>query len=467
MKNALFLLFLINFTAFSQQPSPDSLRKDIERSLHYLAQNQTTQTIEGQQYAGEWTAYMQMKGFFFLLGTKNRYRDSNCFTMAGIHNILAEMYLTDTTQKHILPMLQKVYPEILSYGTPTPLGYEFNFWKKLPPRRDLRWGKEPNPVPLVRRPTTFLLEERFINNAANVANDADDTALGNLAIWYHQKIFGKIDSISPVRYSVFDQYLDKNRQNRHWYNYMYHGYKKSGAYMTWLAQESTFENWRFHKTVMHNLVFFLPFSVCYPHPYVPYIPWGTNDVDVVVNANVLTYLTKKGSLNKSKGSKAAHQLIEKHTKRGRWNRMGIYYPNRYHFHFAVGRALAAGDTALKNSTKLLLAHLQKSQKSDGSYESWKHVNKRDVLQSTTYALLAMLYLKESGLDVPQESINRAIAFIDSQKKIEQNQAYWTGGVFFSGGTVVRNILYFTSDAYTTALVAMAYQKYHKLYFSPN
>jgi hypothetical protein len=199
--------------------------------------------------------------------------------------------------------------------------------------------------------------------------------------------------------------------------------------------------------------------VCYPHPYVPYIPWGTNDVDVVVNANVLTYLAKKGSLNNSKGSKAAHQLIEKHTKRGRWNRMGIYYPNRYHFHFAVGRALAAGDTALKNSAKLLLAHLQKSQKPNGSYESWKHVNKRDILQSSTYALLAMLYLKESGMDVPQESISRAISFIDAQKKTEQNQAYWTGGVFFSGGTVVRNILYFTSDAYTTALVAMAYQKY--------
>jgi hypothetical protein len=347
----------------------------------------------------------------------------------------------------------------LSYGTPTPLGYEFNFWKKLPPRRDLRWGKEPNPVPLVRRPTTFLLEERFINNAANVANDADDTALGNLAIWYHQKIFGKKDSINLIKHTIFDQYLDKNRHNRNWYNYMYHGFKKSGAYMTWLAPESTYENWRFHKTVLNNLIFFLPLSVCYPHPYVPYIPWGTNDVDVVVNANVLTYLAKKGSLDKSIGSKAAHLFIKKHIKRGRWNRMGVYYPNRYHFHFAVGRALAAGDTALNYSAKLLLAHLQKSQKSDGSYESWKHVNKRYVLQSTTYAVLAMLYLKESGLDVPQESIKRAITFIDSEKKIEQNQVSWTGGVFFSGGTIVRNILYFTSDAYTTALVAMAYQKY--------
>jgi hypothetical protein len=191
-------------------------------------------------------------------------------------------------------------------------------------------------------------------------------------------------------------------------------------------------------------------------------PWGTNDVDVVVNANVLTYLTKKGSLNKSEGSEAAHKLIEKHTKRGRWNRMGIYYPNRYHFHFAVGRALAAGDTALRSSAKLLLNHLAKTQNADGSYQSWKHVNTRDILQSTTYAVLSMLYLKESGLDVPQKLINKAIFYLNSQKKIKQNQVFWTGGVFFSGGTVVRNMLYFTSDAYTTALVAIAYQKYLRL-----
>ncbi|AFK02965.1 hypothetical protein Emtol_1823 [Emticicia oligotrophica DSM 17448] len=462
MRYALFLLLLIKISAFSQQPSPDSLRKDIERSLNYLTQHQTTQTIEGKQYAGEWEAFMQMKGFFFFLGVKNQYRDSNCFTMAGIHNILAEMYLADTTQKQILPMLAKVYPEVLSYATPTPIGLQFNFWKKLPPRRDLSWGKEPNPIPLVRRPTNFILGERFINNAANVANDADDTALGNLAIWYHQKIFGK-DSNQTIKHSIFDRYLDQNRQNRHWYNYLYHGFKKSGAYMTWLAQESTFENWRFHKTVLHNLVFFLPFSVCYPHPYIPYIPWGTNDVDVVVNANVLTYLTKKGTLNQSKGHEAAHKLIAKHTKRGHWNRMGIYYPNRYHFHFAISRALAAGDTALKSSAQLLLNHLSQTQNPDGSYQSWKHVNKRDILQSTTYALLSMLYLKESGLEVSQETINRAVKYIDTQKKMETNQNYWKGGVFFSGGTVVRNILYFTSDAYTTALVAMAYQKYLKIH----
>jgi hypothetical protein len=87
MKRAVFLLFFLNIKTFAQIIPKDSIRKDIERSLDYLIDKQCTQTIEGKQYAGEWEAYMQMKGFFFLLGTKNKYRDSNCFTMAGIHNI--------------------------------------------------------------------------------------------------------------------------------------------------------------------------------------------------------------------------------------------------------------------------------------------------------------------------------------------------------------------------------------------
>lgn len=455
---SILLLFFTPIFSFAQQINRDSIQKDFQQSLAYLAQNQCTQTIECEQYSGEWDAYMQMKGFFFLLGTKSKYRDSNCFTTTGIHNILAEIYLTDSSQKQILPMLQNAFPEIRSYSA----GVKYNFWKLLPPRRDLRWGAEPNPVPRVHRPTTFLLEERFINNAANVENDADDTAMGNLAVWYHQKIFG-IDTLKMAKTQIFDNYLDKNRKNRHWYNYLYHGFKKSGAYMTWLGQEAEFDNWCFFRNVEHNLIFFLPASICYPIPYKPYIPWGTNDVDVVVNANVLTYLAKNKMTQHSKGSDAAHQLIEKHARRGHWNRMGIYYPNRYHFHYAVARALASGDTALWASGKFLLQHLAKSQKADGSYASWRRVNKRDILQSTAYASLSLLYLKEAGFDVPKSLIANSIAFMDKHKIVENNQTYWHGGVYFSGGTVVRNMLYFTSDAYTTALVALCYQKYSLLF----
>lgn len=138
MRKAFFLLiFLLPKITLAQIVSSDSIRESIAGSLKYLAENQCTQTIEGKQYAGEWEAFMQMKEAFLYLGGRSKYRDSNCFTMAGIHNILAEMYLADTTQKQILPMLQKVYPEILSYST----GEKFNFWKKLPPNQDLKWER--------------------------------------------------------------------------------------------------------------------------------------------------------------------------------------------------------------------------------------------------------------------------------------------------------------------------------------
>lgn len=458
-KSTLLFLLLISFVSSGQVVHPDSIRMDLDRSLTYLAENQTRETIEGKQYRGEWEAYMRMKGFFFLLGPRNKYRDSNCFTMAGIYNSLAELYLADTSKKQILPMLDKVYPEILSYST----GNRFNFWKNLPPRRDLQmFSKEPDPVPKVRRPTTFLLEERFMNNAANVENDADDTSMGNLAVWYHQKIFGGHDTLQRADHRLFDSYVDKDRYNRHWYNYLFHGFRNSGAYMTWFGQEKELTEWSFHKVVLHNMVFFMPFSICYPHAYEPYIPWGANDVDVVVNANVLTYLSKSGQVGESAGSARAGELIRKHARRGRWNRMGIYYPNRYHFHYAVSRALASGDTALVSSSQYLIRHLTKTQHPDGSFTSRRKVNRHDRLQSSVYATLALLYLKESGQQVPVDMIHKSMAFIHSHRKQQGGQTYWEGGVFFSGGTVVRNLLYFTSDAYTTALVALAFQKYERL-----
>ncbi len=456
-KHTLFL-FLAPLYAVAQAVSPDSVEADLQHSLRYLSASQTTRTIEGKQYTGEWEAYMRMKGFFFMLGTRNQYRDSNCFTMAGIYNNLADIYLSDTTRREILPMLEAVFPEILTYST----GNRFNFWKNLPPAGKLRWGREPDPVPSVRRPTTFPLEEKFMKNAANVENDADDTAMGNLAIRNHKRIFGRSDTLKMADQTFFDGYLDKNRQNRHWYNYLFHGNKNSGAYLTWFGQEKELADWRFHKIVEHNIVFFLPLSICYPVPYKPYIPWGANDVDVVVNANVLTYMARAGLTGSSEGSSAAHELIRKHAERGRWNRMGIYYPNRYHFHYATGRALASGDTGLHAAAPYLLRHLLATRHADGSYTSRRKVNRHDRLQSTIYATLSLLYLKEAGYKVPDEFLDQSVRFIHSQRKETIVGTYWEGGVFFSGGTVVRNILYFTSDAYTTSLVALTLHKYREL-----
>lgn len=449
----------------------DTLEKDLQQALQFLSDSQCKQTIEGSQYAGEWPAYMQMHRRFVLLGSRHKYRDSNSFTTSGIYNLLAEMYLSDTTWKEIVPMLRAAYPEIRSYAAE----YRFNFWKLLPPNRDLQKGPEPIPVPRVRRPTHYKLSSRYINNAANVENDADDTASGNLAMLYHRKIFENTDfptGILPTSdssmlqskpvlatFSLFDAYRDDQRKNRHWYNYLFNGCANSGAYMTWLGPEATFRHWNIVKTFGHNQIFYLKSSVCYPTPYQPYIPYGTNDVDAVVNANILTYLAKKGELNLGKGYQGAHRFIHHQAVHGRWNRAGHYYPNRFHFHYAVSRALAAGDTALLPTAQLMLRHLLESQQKEGNYYSRRRVNHYDVLQSTAYALLALLHFRASGLNVPSSFIDKAAAYLHHQRRRTEHSTYWRGGVYFSGGTVVRNVLYFTSDSYTTALVAQAFQKY--------
>lgn len=454
-QTAFFLCFFIichSLDSFSQIRQ-DSLQKNLKTALRFLTTAQCKITIDGKEYAGEWPAYMQMHKRFVLLGMRQKYRDSNSFTTVGIHNVLSEIYLSDTSLYEILPMLQAAYPEIQSYST----AQRFNFWKKLPPNRDLQKLDEPHPQPLVRRPTHYKLRSRYINKAANIEDDADDTASGNLAVWFHNRIFQVNDSL--VSYQLFDTYLDDNRKNRHWYNYLFNGLPHSGAYMTWLGKEANFKRWNILKTIGQNQLFFLKSSICYPKPYQPYIPYGTNDVDAVVNANILTYLSLKGDLIKSKGRIGAKAFIEHQATHKRWSRAGTYYPNRYHFHYAVSRALVAGDTTLLKTAHLMLKCLSISQQKDGSFGSRRKVNRRDKLQSSVYALLAMLNFSESGLYVPQALMEHTLLYVLSQKQQVGNQVYWPGGVFFSGGTVVRNVLYFTSDAYTTALIALALQKY--------
>ena len=69
---------------------------------------------------------------------------------------------------------------------------------------------------------------------SNVTNDADDTNQANLANYNHNLIFG--DSLEIAKPQVFENWIDKNRQNRNWYNYPFHTKKNLAAYLTWLKQ---------------------------------------------------------------------------------------------------------------------------------------------------------------------------------------------------------------------------------------
>lgn len=449
----MFFIFLsiwcINL--YGQEISLEKIKIHKQKALKYLENSQIKSTTENKTFAGEWPAYMHMTNPYVLLGKSEKYRDSNCFNMTGVFNALSEAYLQDTSQVEIKNMLKHAYPELLSYRKDS----LFNFWKLLPANRDLARKKE-NPENLkVRRPTHYKLKTRFINNAANVAFDNDDTSMGNLSLYYYSKIFVEKKS-QNVSYAAFDKYLDTNRQAYHWHNYLVKIPRETSAFLTWQGKEREFKRWSFFKAAMHNLVFYLPSSCANPRPFKPYIPWGANDIDAVVNANILTYLGTTQQLENSKGRKGAERLINYQINRGRWSRAGMYYPNKYHFHYAVSRSMLAGKDKISANGRAILSNLLNTQFVDGHFESRRKVNKKDILQSTLYGLTSLLNLKELGYNVPKDRIDLTMCYL---LKHQNEDGSWNGGVFFSGGTVVRNVLHFKSEAYTTALMVLAMNKW--------
>jgi hypothetical protein len=96
---------------------------------------------------------------------------------------------------------------------------------------------------------------------------------------------------------------------------------------------------------------------------------------------------------------------------------------------------------------------------DGSFQSQSYINHFDRVQSTTNALSAMIDCKSKGLAVSEIALGKAISYILSQKKVKNEQIYWEAGVYFSGGTLLRNILFWKSEAYTTVAVANCFQRY--------
>lgn len=422
-----------------------------------------------------------MKIMFPYLGGKKKVRDSNLFCNLAIHNSLYEVFFIQP--KFFFKyrdLTDRVFKDILTYRN----GCTFNFWKALPPNRKLRGKDRKGYQPYVRRPSNYNLITKFINNAANVTEDADDTSTAYLALFLRKK-FSELHSISDTLlenllmdliYSpeeIFDKFRDTNRHNRHWMNYIYGDENETGAFLTWLGNEYHFKNWKKWKifkrllvTLLHNMVFFSPISECYPFPYKPYIPYGSNDLCPVVNCNVLTTLTAYNVLNKSSGSQSAIKLISNKIFKGNYDFQGIYYPNRFSLPYYASEAYYKGlkhplfDSAM-NILKYDLVNLQHP---TGYWISRKILNKGDTIQSTVYALNALLNISLIQKDYSTlPNIAKGLTWLFKRYLNYHSGAYLPGGVFFTGGTVVRLHLHWTSDALTTALSMKALAKY-QLFF---
>ncbi len=438
----------------AQIVNEDSLKSDLKKSLTYIINHQYRET-KNNRFVGEWRSTMGLNIPFPLLGKPKDYEDQNCFTTSAIHNCLAKIYLSDRNQYAFLyPTINRAYDATLIFRD----SVTFNFWHWLPSNLN---KKNKNGIrPLVRRPTTYNLKNGYIKKAANIMDDADDTAEGFMALLLHKKIIYATDTLALL--TIVEKHLDSNRKNFHWYNFNRGDKTNSGAYLTWLGKEHHLWPKTIVTTFFQNCIFFLPISECCPKAYTPYMPYGTNDVDAIVNANILSFLAENNEIKDSSVYKNAIGFINHKIVRKKFNSAAIYYPNRYHLHYAVAKAYRSGVTALQPQIDLLIADLKTTQQTDGSYESKKIVNHRDKIQSTTYALYALLNIGHFNDYNTKGIIDSAIIYLQKNKTVTADECSWTGGVFFSGGTVVRKFLFFKSDAYTTSLISECYAKYLEL-----
>ena len=94
--------------------------------------------------------------------------------------------------------------------------------------------------------------------------------------------------------------------------------------------------------------------------------------------------------------------------------------------------------------------------------SWK-VDKEDIIQSSAYAMGALLNFKNYSNPTVRNSIDKGITYLLKNAIYTENksQINWKGGIFFSGGRVFRDRVSFRSSPHTTALILEIFAKYRK------
>ncbi|HET6244155.1 MAG: hypothetical protein H0V01_07255 [Bacteroidetes bacterium] len=420
----------------------------ISKGLTFLSESQQKETIGFNYFKGEWGSYIKNTNYFplFIKKGKSAY-DSNCFTTTSVHNLLAEIYLNYPNFEIIPSMLEPAMENILLYQSNS----TFNFWHNLPSVNPIQRSKhvENNQKYMQHRPNNFIFKSKFMNKCANICNDADDTALGFMALKLNNQVKNKLmlDSAFLVPDSIghyFSRYRNLKRKKTHYYNFFF-GKKKylKGTFCTWFGEETPFTG-----------ISFLPFSSRQNQ----YIPYNSNEVDCIVNANILLALSHFGELN-TPGVKEAVIMLKNNLLTSNCNYCGIYYPSEFTLHYIISQLIAQGMTDFEDYIPVMVDRLTKNQRDDGT---WRTKIKGNELQVTLYALIALLNIDQVEKHNTLPFIEKSMNFILNQAIENENQVHWPGGVFFSGGTVIRDSFLWRSDAVTTALALTAILKYNEL-----
>ena len=299
----------------------------------------------------------------------------------------------------------------------------------------------------------------------NVPNDADDTAM-TLAIQALQAAergpAAADPNASPLDIAALERIVafrdigrDKEDGRDQWKG------KNSGAYLTWLHDES---------------------APVFAQPQAGVLPLGVNNVDAVVNANVLLALGLAGK-TEVEGYRSAVALLVKAIEQGVGGAAGLYYPQNMMFPYVASRAFRDGgtrDPSLRAALQRLLRDIlderdalaEAKPRDRGAFPGGRDAS---LDLSTALGVATLLNMgRELAAEIGEakrydRALGEGVDFLLNRgrpHKIRNPElrassratAYkWSSGLFFSAS--FQDLAQWRSRAYTAAIVIEALAKY--------
>lgn len=400
---------------------------EVISALRYLESVQVRE--RGDYEPGEWPTGVTSTYTPSLIGVGvwgKEYPEATLFTTTTIMNLLGSMYQKDPRLPLIPQMMEKATRAFPAYQQ----GPLFNFY---PPReRKGVWVRGPRSLPLAP----------YVRGLANIPPDSDSTsvtyaALNHLELMRDQNTSGDfIISLPPEVPEAFAEFRDLDREPHYYDKRM--GLVNTGAYMTWLLDEKDPD---------------MPRRWGRPEKGVR-IPFGDNDVDCVINANVLKLLTWAGQ-TETPGYQASCKLLKRSIDENLYSKCGVYYPNSFALPLGVAELHQLGASCLTTHSQKVLRHVLSLQRSDGFWGN-ASPHRVDYIQSTVLALNALVLLGDPKNSVHRQRVQKGVEYLMKQSRRDKNgNLYWPGQVFFSAVAQARYTVVWRSNAYTTALAARA------------
>ena len=432
MKPGLLASLILLLASVAAWPAAD-LCQIRTSALDFILHEQVK--ADGPTYQkGEWPANVTLGGYAKDLGFLNPgpFEDPNLFTIASVHNVLAEIYLKHGQDRRLLLPMKAASKAMGRYLMKD---NRYNFWP-------LRQGVVDDVTKDLHLPA-FQLSISAVDGLLAIPADADDTAVAALAHFYDRAVCLRTrpPGACPEEWShvetAFTPFTDGFRLPAP--SNMGRGEFGTGAYMTWLQHEP-FLPWAGHIFAAQGAG--------------PRIVLDTNDVDCVVNANVVRSLTAYRRTDAA-GYANACALLTDNARDDDFSSCGDYYPDTYWYHYAVARAFSEGAQCLRAAAELSLRSIARAQLPDGRWHNEVIRQDGDDVLATAFALGALLKAGNRS-DPSQVAIARkGMVYLLSRVRRRGALAYWPGGVFFSAGSPVRSGVLWRSDSFTTSVVALA------------